>query len=191
DVGIGDNGVPVPEFGGVFHFDGNARVFFNKVFAHQRRVPRGAAGDDDDATGLFQCFVIIFKSPELYLAFRGIDAAPHTVAHGYGLLVNFLQHKVIVARLLQHFQLELQFVNGRGLDLVVDCFDFNAVACDGRNFQVLQVDDMLCVFDNRGRIGSDDIFSFADADDHRTPFAGGDQLVRVFPVDNDNGVSAD
>ena len=57
-VGVYD-GVAIAEFGGVFYFDGDLTGLFDEVFADEGRVPRGAAGADDDAFAVDEFFFVV------------------------------------------------------------------------------------------------------------------------------------
>src|SRR5690606_27337580 len=111
-------------------------------------MPGSSTGNDDDAAGLFQGIIVVFQSAKLYFSLCRIDTSAHTIAYGMCLLMYFLQHEMIIACLLQHFQLQFQLMDGGGLNLIINCLDFNPFPRNGGYFEVLQIDNILCKFNN-------------------------------------------
>ena len=95
-VGVGD-GVAVAVLAGVVDVDGEAGEALDHEFSGESGVPGGSAGGDGDLVGGAEIVV-----GDLHLVeedFSGVegDAAEGGVADGSGLLVNFLEHEVLVA----------------------------------------------------------------------------------------------
>ena len=104
-----DGRVAVTEFAGVFDLNRNVREFLQQIFPHERGVPTGAAGGDDDLVDGAQFRVREIKPAEFGRAFLQINPPAHGVFHGAGLLEDFLEHEMGEAAALRGFRAELQF----------------------------------------------------------------------------------
>ena len=94
--GVGD-GVAVAVFGGVVDVDGEAGEALDHELAGEAGVPGGAAGGDGDAGGGAEFGLGDVHFGEEDFAGFERDAAEGGVADGAGLLVDFLEHEVLVA----------------------------------------------------------------------------------------------
>ena len=88
---------------------------------------------------------------------------------------------MIVTAFFQLLEFEFEFVDIRRLHLVLDRLDGQLSFVDKAEFAIVQVNDVVGVFDDRRSVGGDEEFAFlfADTDDDRTAFAGADELVRM------------
>ena len=96
--GVGD-GVAVAVLAGVVDVYGEAGEALDHEFAGEACVPAGAAGGDGDAGGGAELFGGDLHVGEEDVAGVEGDAAEGGVADGAGLLVDFLEHEVLVAGL--------------------------------------------------------------------------------------------
>ncbi len=144
DVFVGDNGVAVAEFGGVFDFDRNSGQIFQEVFTHQTGVPRGATANDENALRVEQRLGNRVQSRHFYDARLEVDAAANGIANALRLFKNFFQHEVLVAPFFDAVQIQLQLVN-RGVDRKVrrNFTYLNTLAAQNGHFAILEVDHFL------------------------------------------------
>ena len=113
DVRIG-HGVPVAEFGGQIDLDREAQQSFEDVFADQAGMEGRAAGDNDD-------FPVRGQVLPLEAQFRQHDAevipiqlAGKRLAERPGLLVDLLEHEILVAALLRRHRVPVDMEDGLG-----------------------------------------------------------------------------
>ena len=87
----------VAELGRNIDLDGNARKLFNVILADQPRVIRRAAGDDVNLVERCEKLLV----PTQFLHDEGFavlgNARRHRIAHGFRLLVDLLEHEMLVA----------------------------------------------------------------------------------------------
>ncbi len=105
------------------------------------------------------------------------DAAEGGVADGAGLLVDFLEHEVLVAGFFG-----LDGVPGDALDFegefaAVEVGEGDAGFGEGGDFAVGEEVDVAGVVEDAGDVGGEEEFSLADAEDGRRAHAGGDEGV--------------
>lgn len=65
------------------------------------------------------------------------------------------------------------------------------MAVDDGDLSVVDVDEILRVFDDRRGVRREEIFALADADDHRAALTCGDDLVAVALLDDGDGIGTD
>ena len=140
-------------------------------------MPTGAAGGDGDAGGGAELGWGDEHVGEEDLAGIERDAAEGGVADGAGLLVDFLEHEVLVAGFFG-----LDGVPGDALDfegerVVVEVGEGDAGLGEDGDFSVLEEVDVAGVVEDAGDVGGEEEFAFADADDGGRAHAGGDEGV--------------
>ena len=118
-------------------------------------MPTGSAGHDDEAAGSEQAIFVVDDSREFHVGLVYVDTSTHTVLETFRLLENFLQHEVWESTFLNLTELQVH-----GLDFVleryvveVDDFQF-LVAANDCNVTIVQIDNLVGVFDDRGGIGT-------------------------------------
>ena len=84
---------------------------------------------------------------------------------------------MLVAAEFNLLERELDFVHLFGDGDRIESGRAKATARDDAQLVVRQIDDLRGVFDDRGRVGRDDVLFVAYTDDERTPLAGDDDLV--------------
>ena len=118
------------------------------------------------------------------------DAAERGVADGARLLVDFLEHEVLVAGLFG-----LDGVPGDALDLALEGSPSKSVSVtpsrgeDG-DVAIGEEVDVAGVVQDAGDVGGDEVFAFAQADDGGRPIARGDDLVGLVGGDDADGEGA-
>ena len=94
-----DDRVPVAELGAVVHLDRQVRQLLDQELPDQAGVPRGAAGDDADRVDGRR---VVGHVAEEHASRVERHPAEDGLADGLRLLVDFLEHEVLVAGLLGH-----------------------------------------------------------------------------------------
>ncbi len=187
-----DDRIAVAELRGVLHLDGDAADRFDQVFADQRGVPRRAAGDEDDAAGGEEALAMVDHARELHLERLLVDAAADAVDDRPGLLVDLLQHEMGEPALFELRNRQFEFLDVDAALVVVERHDLQRlVPLDDGHLAVVDVDELLRVFDDRSGVGGEEKFAFSDADHHRAALACRDDAVGIALFDDGNGVGAD
>ena len=92
-----EDGFAVAELGGVIDLGGDAGEAFDVVAADERGVGGGAHADEDDAVDGLDLGGREGELVELHAGGIEVVAAAEGVEHGVGLLVDLLEHEVLVA----------------------------------------------------------------------------------------------
>ncbi len=117
----------------------------------------------------------------------GGDAAEDGVADGAGLLVDFLEHEVLVAGFFG-----LDGVPGDALDFERDGGAFEVGEADAGGgedgeFAVGEEVDVASVVEDAGDVGGEEVFALAEAEDGGRTEAGGDELVGLVGGEDADG----
>ena len=117
----------------------------------------------------------------------GGDAAEDGVADGAGLLVDFLEHEVLVAGLFG-----LDGVPGDALDFeregrAFEVGEGDAGGSEDGEFAVGEEVDVAGVVEDAGDVGGEEVFAVADAEDGGRAEAGGDELVGLVGGEDADG----
>ncbi len=143
-------------------------------------MPAGAASRDDDTLDPGQLVVGQGHTAQLGIALLFEKPTPHDVPQAVGLLVDLLEHVVLVAALLGRLQVPRKDVDRpvhRAPAQVIDPVSF------GRQHGVVairQVGDLLGVRDHGGRVRPEEVLPIlTDAHEERASVAGGHDLLRV------------
>ena len=108
-----DDGIPVAELRRLLDFGGNAGDVLEIVFANHAGVHAGAAGGDDDARNL-RHFVRRHVQPrELCAAHFGIESAMDGIGQDLRLLVDLLEHEMLVFALAGDIHAPVNLLDGR------------------------------------------------------------------------------
>ena len=97
-----DDRIAVAVLGSVVDVDRHARERLDQELADQRRVPRRAAREDDDALDLAQRLVGDLDLVQEHPAALERRAAEHGLLDRPRLLEDLLEHEVLVSGLLRH-----------------------------------------------------------------------------------------
>ncbi len=140
-----DRRIAVTQLAGVLDFHRQPGQFFDRVFAHERRMPTRAARRQDDAIHAPQ-----FARGQIQPAKHGrrilfTQATAHGVLQRLGLFENLLQHVVGIAVQFDSAAVDDQRFNAE-LDLTLLAMrDPHRLGRDHRHLMVGQVDDLLGV----------------------------------------------
>ena len=106
------------------------------------------------------------------------------IRQSLGLLVDLLDHKMLIARLfgLGHIPVDGDRLFGR--PGAISVINLNLVFFDDRHFVIVQEIYVPRIFQNCRNIRGDEILALADAHDERTVFAHGHNAVRLLHGDD-------
>ena len=105
------------------------------------------------------------------------NARRHRVAHGLRLLVNLLEHEVLVAALFRRLGVPVDLEDLLRHDFAAAIRDVHAVRLDDRHLTVIDDVGAPRARDDRGDVGRDEILPFAETDDKRIVLLRADQAV--------------
>ena len=192
DVAFTENGVAVAEFTGVFHLDRDANEILEHVFGDEAGMPAGSAGHDDEPLGVGPHGFVVVDSGHADGAVPESEAATQAIGNGFGLLVDLLEHEMLVPSFFNGLEGHLEFGDHGGDLVVLDGPDFQSGGQrNAGHFFVFEVDHIFRVLDDGGGVGGDEIFAFTDADDEGAGLAGENQLIGSGDVHDGNGVGTD
>ena len=178
--GVGRNdGIAITPLAGVVDLDRDAGQAFEHELARLSGVPTGSASGDVD---FFRRAQLIFSDLHLFEEdLSGVlrNAAQGGVADGAGLLVNFLEHEMLVSALFGHDRVPGDVLHRTGDGLAVEVGELHAFRSDDREVAIAEEEQIARVVKDGGHVGGDKIFIFAKADDGGRTIARGDNLVRL------------
>ena len=148
----------------------------------------GAAGHDAHAAQLPYLTIRHGQVAEHHAAIP--DAAGDGAGDGVGLLVDLLEHEVVVAAFFRsvHIPVDVVMLLFDGAAALV--IDADAAACDDGQLAVVHVHDIPCVAQQRRHVGGDEVLSVAVAQQQRRVLAGGNETVRRVGADDAQRVGA-
>ena len=142
-------------------------------------MPARPAGDDPDLPEFLELLrrdihLVEEDAPRLLA-----DTSERRIPHGARLLVNFLEHEVLVAALLRHDGIP-QDVRHRAVHrTAVEIAQPNAVAGEHGHVAVGEEEHVARVPEDCRYVGGDEVFVIAQSDHHRRTLPRRDDLVRV------------
>lgn len=142
-------------------------------------MPRGSAGGDGDLGGVADVLGGEVEVVEEDLAGREGNASQGGVADGAGLLVDLLEHEVLIAGFFGLDGVPGDALDVEGEGLAVEVGEGDAVAGDYGELAVGEEVDVAGVVEDSGDVGGEEEFAVAEADDGGRAHAGGDELVGV------------
>ena len=170
-------------FGSVVDLDRQARQFLDQELPHQRRVPRRAARQHDHAVDFGERLRIDVQFFEKDPAGLGGRAPEHRFAHGPGLLVDLLEHEVLVSGLLGHDRIPGDVLRLLRHFLAGEIREAHPCPRDDRHLQIVEKHHIARVTQNRRDIGRDKELSLADAHDHRRAVSDRHNRVGIVRAD--------
>ena len=183
------DGLAVAEFRRVLDFDRDARELLYDVLAYHAGVPRGAAGADDEALGAEQSLAVVYDARELDYPELGVQPALHRYLQGAWLLEYLLEHEMGIPSLLDLAQAHLQLAYHRSLpDLSEVCYAQRLALGDEGDLLLVEVHDLVGIFDYGRCVRGYEILSVPDAYDERASLAGRDHAAGPLPVYHCEGV---
>ena len=118
------------------------------------------------------------------------DAAEKRVPHGAGLLENLLLHEMLVAVLFRHDGVPGDMLRGALHRTSIVIHDADALLGQNRDVAIGEEKDLARVFQQRGDVAGNEIFAVTQSDDGGWAKAGGDNFLRVFRGEKNQGINA-
>ena len=190
DIAFVDDGVPVPEFGSVFHLHRYAAKFFDDVFGQQRRVPAGATGHHDDALGFFEMFDVVLDAAHGDGARAGVETAAKTIVNGTGLLEDLFEHEMIVAAFFDGRQFNIELGYERSDLFIAQVLQDEFIGCNDGKLVIVYVYHILGVLQHGRSVGTEEMLSLADTDHERTSLAGRHNGIGMVGIQQEYHVGA-
>ena len=185
-AGVGD-GIAVAVLAGIVDLGGEAGEALDHELAGEAGVPRGSAGGDGDLDGVAEVFGGDLHFLEEDLAGVERDAAEGGVADGAGLLVDLLEHEVLVAGLFGLDGVPQDALDFEGERVGVEVGEGDAGGGEDGDFAVGEEVDVAGVVEDAGDVGGEEEFAVAEADDGGRAHAGGDELVGLVGGEDADG----
>ena len=177
-----DNRIAIAELRGDIHLDEDARHLLDVVFSDETRVVSRAAGDDVNLIERIEIRGIPSEFLEgNRLLVRG-DALTHRITHRLWLLVDLLEHEMLIAALLRSLgiprDLEDLLRDGRAQMIRhLDCIlAHNGKLAIGKDVGAARLGD------DRGDIRGDEVLALAKPDDERVVLLRTEQHIRMLPA---------
>ncbi len=154
-------------------------------------MQRRAAAGQDDAADIAQLRGRHVEAAELGGAFFRAETAAHGIAHRARLLKDFLEHVMRVIALLDVFVAELDFADLVSPAFAGDRADLEFVALDRDDIEVVQINRVARVGDDRADVAGEEILVLANSEHERTAAARADDEIRNVLMDERDAISAD
>src|SRR5438132_13319545 len=119
-----------------------------------------------------------------------VKTATHGIAHCVWLLTDFLEHVVGIVPLTNVFGCELDFADGMLGDVSGKRTDLELVRPRSHQIEVVQINCVPCVSDNRADVTGQKIFAVADAKHQRTSAARADHEIRHIRMNQRDAICA-
>ena len=117
-------------------------------------------------------------------------AAENRVARGRGLLIDLLEHEVLVAALLRRDRIPQHALRRLGDRLAVVVGELDARARDDGHLFIPEEHDIASMGEDGRDVGGDEEFVLTEADHDRRTVADGDDFFRVFERQQHDGEHA-
>ena len=155
-------------------------------------MPRRAARDDDDASGLEKLVLVVAYAGKDNVGAFGVDPAADTVDDRAGLFVNLFEHEVRETSFFELADIHLQHLDVQGLHHVIERYDLERfVSPDDGHLFVIEIHYLFGMFDNRRGVRSEKTLVAPDADHQRAAFARCHDQVWILFLYNCDRIGAD
>ena len=151
-------------------------------------MQRGTAADHDDTLQVEEFAGTGAHAGQDRGAVQEVQPTTKGVPDRLGLLVDLLEHEMVVAALLHGPGFELQFGDVPIHRRVVEVRDIHGVRGDEGDIPVVEIDDPSRVRDEGRGVGSDQALPFADTDDERAAFPRDDDTSGFVGGDDGDAV---
>ena len=183
---VGD-GRAVAILAGVIDLGAQAGEALDHELAGEARVPTCSTSRDGDLCAGEEIGVGELHLGEEDAAGVCGDAAEDGVADGAGLLVDLLEHEVLVAGLFSLDGVPGDALDAEGDGRAVEVGEGDAGGGEDGEFAVCEEVDVAGVVEDAGDVGREEEFAVAEAEDDRRAKARGDQLVGLVGRENADG----
>ena len=150
-----DWGFSVQEVGGKLDGDGDLGEFLKHATHSHARVVAGTAGNEDETTAATDGRHVLSQTTKGDLLVDHVQTTTHGVDDGLGLLEDLLLHEVVKVALHDLLELKLDSLDGTdvgGAIVFVETVDVELALVDVSNVVVLEVEHLLGVLNNGGRV---------------------------------------
>ena len=166
-----DDGVAVAELGRVLDLDRDSGELLKKVLAHEAGVERRATGHDYEPLGLHEARHDIRDATKAYGVGLRADAAPHGVGHGAGLLMDLLEHIVVIATFVNIVNVEVD-TRDDGVEMIlIEAGDIVAVTRERGHLLIFKVNEPVSILHDGRGVRRQEIFAIANAHRERAALA--------------------
>ena len=181
-------GVPIAEFRGKLHPDGNfCQILQHILGGHAHVVGRAAA----DNPYLSEGGDSIPGQPGFFQINGAIRAdGAQSVLHRLGLLVDFLHHEVLIAAFFGGFRIPQDLHRLFGNFVPVQIEEGDALGGQAGKLQIAQIVHRAGVFQNGGHIRGKVLFPVLGAENHGAVLSGGVNLPGVVPEQHGQSIGA-
>ncbi|MPN37091.1 hypothetical protein SDC9_184607 [bioreactor metagenome] len=135
-----------------------------------------AAGYDVDPAVGFQLFLGQFQLIQSNRV-AGLNPAGHGIAQRFGLLMNFLQGKMVISAFFSQFRSPGNFMNILRERIEIIIIEVHGIGVQHGDFLIIQINDLFGVFQNRRDITGNEPFFVTNSDNERGILADGNQLA--------------
>ncbi len=176
---LADDGIAIAEFAAVIHFDWNVGQALDHELSGEGGMPTGAAGDY-----FYRLEILKFRLADVHLVEKDLagflrNSAEQRVAHGAGLLENFLLHEMLEAALFRHDGVPGDVLRGTIDGMALKIHQADALRREDCDFAIAQEKDAAGVLQDRGDVAGDEEFVFAEADYDGRAEARCDDFLRI------------
>src|SRR5262249_55213306 len=156
--------VAMAEFTGVIHLRWDARHSLDYIFANSRRVQGGAASRENYSPDIAQLRRRHVESTQLCGAFVRVQTAAHCVADRVWLLKDFFEHVMGIITLADIFSRKLNLADRMLSDIACKRTDFELIRSSRDDIEVVQINSIARVSDDRAYIAGQKHFAVADSE---------------------------
>src|SRR5690242_2127579 len=157
--------------------DRNIGQLLDDVLADACGMQRRAAAGQNDAGNITEFGRVHIEAAKFGGAFFIGQSASHGVTDRIGLLADFLEHVVRVIAFFDVFGGKLDFAHRMLPRCPFDRTDLETFAVERDEIEIVEVNYVPGVRDNRADIAREEILVFADAEDERAPSPGADYEI--------------
>ena len=168
--------LPVPEFRRQFHPCWELRQVFQNILRRHAHMPCGTAGDDMHRGDIRQ--QLVGETGLRKIDFSVPEDAVQRVAHGGWLLVNLLEHKMLVPALLGGLGVPGDFGGFMLHDVAVQVVEGDGPRRQPRNLEILDEVNRAGIGQNGRNIGGQITLPAGNAEHHGAVLPGDKDLAR-------------
>ena len=172
-----DNRVAITELRGDIHLDEDACKLFDVVFTHKTRMVRSTTRNDVDLVERIQ----IVRIPCEFVKGDGFfirrDALAHRIAHRLRLLVNLLEHEVLIAALFRCLGVPCHFEHLLRHRCAKMVCHLDRILADNGYFPIRQNIGAARFGYNGRNIRSDEVLALTESDDERVVLLRADEQI--------------
>src|SRR6266404_5108751 len=180
DDGIAVHGrVAVAELAGVLDLDRDAGKLFEEIFAYQGSMVAGAAGGQEEAIGLAELLAVNIEAAEVSAGITVGQPAAHGILQRLRLLVDLLQHVMRETALVDFAQFRVDLLDAGINAQSIGIQNVPILRRQHAHLLVLEVNDLLRIAQERGRIAGERMLTGPDAEHQRAAQPSPNDHLRI------------